>query len=132
MGGTESCTGVISRAFNRVLAQGLEERSSWDRYLRLEGEQSICGRSGARSPGFATSFAAAARREREPGTARLILPDPERFTSAPALLSLAEFAAERGMGDFSEAERIGAYEAADATEGGEWASARPSRRAAPA
>ncbi|SDC43456.1 Phage integrase protein [Variovorax sp. CF079] len=72
----------------------------------------------------------AARREHRPGTARLILLDPDRFASAPALPSLAEFAAVRGMEDFSEAEQIEAYEAAyPAGGGGGRGDARPSRRA---
>jgi hypothetical protein len=43
-------------------------------------------------------FAAAAKRQHKPGTARLILLDPDRFASAPALPSLAEFAAAPGHG----------------------------------
>jgi hypothetical protein len=57
-------------------------------------------------------FAGAAPCERKPGTAQLILLDPERFARAPALPSLAEFGAAQGLEEFSEAEQIEAYEAA--------------------
>ena len=99
-------------AFMRALAQGLDERASWDRYLRLEGEHTDL-RTVRRTIGWIRDeFAAAARREHRPGTARLILLDPDRFPAAPALPSLAEFAAAQGLEDFSETEQIEAYEAA--------------------
>lgn len=99
-------------AFMRALAQGVDERASWDRYLRLEGEHVDLRTVRRTIAWIRDAFAAAARREQKPGTARLILLDPERFTAAPALPSLAEFALARGMEDFSEAEQIEAYEAA--------------------
>ncbi|SDZ70760.1 Site-specific recombinase XerD [Variovorax sp. YR266] len=99
-------------AFMRALAQGVDERASWDRYLRLEGEHVDLRTVRRTIAWIRDAFAAAARREQKPGTARLILLDPERFTAVPALPSLAEFALARGMEDFSEAEQIEAYEAA--------------------
>ncbi|CAN7325834.1 phage integrase family protein [Variovorax sp. LjRoot178] len=123
-------------AFMRALAQGLDERASWDRYLRLEGEHTDLRTVRRTIAWIRDAFAAAARREQKPGTARLILLDPDRFASAPTLPSLAEFAAARGLDDFSEAEQIEAYEAAYPTRGGggqggnkSAGSARPSRRA---
>jgi site-specific recombinase XerD len=119
-------------AFMRALAQGLDERASWDRYLRLEGEHTDLRTVRRTIAWIRDEFAAAAKRKHKPGTARLILLDPDRFTSAPALPSLAEFAAAQGMEDFSEAEQIDAYEAAYPNGGGAGqgrASARPSRRA---
>jgi integrase len=124
-------------AFMRALAQGLDERASWDRYLRLEGEHADLRTVRRTIAWIRDEFAAAAKREHKPGTARLILLDPDRFTSAPALPSLAEFAAAQGMEDFSEAEQIEAYEAAYPAGGGagqgsdsrSGAAARPSRRA---
>lgn len=117
-------------AFMRALAQGLDERASWDRYLRLEGEHTDLRTVRRTIAWIRDEFAAAARREQKPGTARLILLDPDRFASAPALPSLAEFAAARGLEDFSEAEQIEAYEAAyPAGGGGGQGGARPSRRA---
>ena len=113
----------------RALAQGLDERASWDRYLRLEGEHTDLRTVRRTIAWIRDEFAAAARREHRPGTARLILLDPDRFTSAPALPSLAEFAAAQGLEDFSEAEQIEAYEAAYPGSGGGRGGARPSRRA---
>lgn len=120
----------------RALAQGLDERASWDRYLRLEGEHTDLRTVRRTIAWIRDAFAAAARREQKPGTARLILLDPDRFTAAPALPSLAEFAAAQGLEDFSEAEQIEAYEAAYPAGGGggqdgnkSAGSARPSRRA---
>lgn len=123
-------------AFMRALAQGLDERASWDRYLRLEGEHADLRTVRRTIAWIRDEFAAAAKREHRPGTARLILLDPDRFTSAPALPSLAEFAAAQGMEDFSEAEQVEAYEAAYPAGGGagqgsdsRFGAARPSRRA---
>lgn len=123
-------------AFMRALAQGLDERASWDRYLRLEGEHADLRTVRRTIAWIRDEFAAAAKREHKPGTARLILLDPDRFTSAPALPSLAEFAAAQGLEDFSEAEQIEAYEAAYPAPGGAGqgsesrsGAARPSRRA---
>lgn len=115
----------------RALAQGVDERASWDRYLRLEGEHVDLRTVRRTIAWIRDAFAAAARRERRPGTARLILLDPERFTATPALPSLAEFAQAQGMEDFSEAEQIEAYEAAFAQRGGASGRGRgqPSRRA---
>lgn len=126
-------------AFMRALAQGLDERASWDRYLRLEGEHADLRTVRRTVAWIRDEFAAAARREHRPGTARLILLDPDRFAPAAALPSLAEFAAEQGMEDFSEAEQLEAYESAYPDGSGrgragqgsarqDRASARPSRR----
>lgn len=104
-------------AFMRALAQGVDERASWDRYLRMEGEQVDLRTIRRTIAWIRDAFAAAARREQKPGTARLILLDPQRFTAAPALPSLSEFALMQGMEDFSEAEQIEAYEAAFASGG---------------
>lgn len=121
-------------AFMRALAQGLDERKSWDRYLRLEGEHADARTVRRTITWIRDAFAAAARREHRPGTARLILLDPERFSRAPALPTLAEFAAAQGLEDFSEAEQIEAYEAAHpngrrAGQGGQGGQAAVARRA---
>ena len=122
-------------AFMRALAQGIDERTSWERYLRMEGEHVDLRTVRRTITWIRDAFAAAARRERKPGTARLILLDPGRFAASPALPSLAEFAASRGMEEFSEAEQIEAYEAAHprvlgrAGQGGGGGSAPTSRRA---
>lgn len=119
-------------AFMRALAQGLNEQASWDRYLRLEGEHTDLRTVRRTIAWIRDEFAAAARRELRPGTARLILLDPDRFDAAPALPSLAEFAEAQGMEDFSEAEQIEAYEATSPSSGGGGRSGgggQPSRRA---
>ncbi len=118
-------------AFMRALAQGVDERASWERYLRLEGEHVDLRTVRRTIAWIRDAFAAAARREHRPGTARLILLDPERFTASPALPSLAEFAEAQGLADFSEAEQVEAYEAAfpQARGGGGQGGAQPSRRA---
>ena len=120
----------------RALAQGLDQRASWDRYLRLEGEHTDLRSVRRTIAWIRDAFAAAARRERRPGTARLILLDPNRFSAAaPRLPTLAEFAGAQGMEDFSEAEQIEAYEAAypaaggRAGQGGRRSAGQPSRRA---
>ena len=97
-------------AFMRALAQGLDQRASWDRYLRLEGEHTDLRKVRRTIAWIRDEFAAAARRERRPGTARLILLDTQRITAAPALPTLEEFAAAQGMEDFSTAEQVEAYE----------------------
>ncbi len=117
-------------AFMRALAQGVDERASWERYLRLEGEHVDLRTVRRTIAWIRDAFAAAARREHKPGTARLILLDPERFNAAPALPSLAEFAASRGLEEFSEAEQVEAYEAAyPQARAGQGGGAQPSRRA---
>ena len=120
----------------RALAQGLDERASWDRYLRLEGEHADLRTVRRTIAWIRDAFAAAARREQRPGTARLILLDPSGYSDkAPALPSLEEFAQAHGLEDFSEAEQIEAYEAAHPAAGGPGQGGRsgnggqPSRRA---
>lgn len=125
-------------AFMRALAQGLDERASWDRYLRLEGEHTDLRTVRKTIAWIRDEFAAAARRENKPGTARLILLDPDRIKSAPKQPTLVEFAQAQGMEDFSEAEQLEAYEEAyppsarggsgGQGRGGQGASAQPTRR----
>ena len=100
-------------AFMRAVLQGLDEKQSWDRYLRSESEPAD-SRAVRRTIGWIKDeFAAAARREARPGTARLVRLDPERFSGEHKKLpSLEEFALERGLEDFSEAEQSEAFAAA--------------------
>ncbi|WP_213959433.1 phage integrase family protein [Variovorax sp. dw_954] len=97
-------------AFMRALVQGLDENASWNRYLHLEGEYTDLRTVRRTIASIRDQFAAAARRENKPGTARLILMDAERFKAAPALPSLAEFAAANGLEEFSEEEQLEAYQ----------------------
>ena len=112
----------------RALAHGLDERASWDRYLGLEGEHTDLRTVRRTIAWIGDEFAAAAKREHKPGTARLILLDPDRFASAPARPTLAEFAAAPGMEDFSEAEQLEAYEEGYPPAGGQGGSEQTSRR----
>ncbi|MEO7127383.1 MAG: phage integrase family protein [Rhodoferax sp.] len=98
-------------AFMRALVQGVDERISWDRYLRLEGEHTDLRIVRKTIDWIRDEFAAAAKREHRPGTAKLILLDPDRFgqPDGAELPSLEAFAAERGMEDFSEADQAEAY-----------------------
>jgi integrase len=105
-------------AFMRALVQGLDERASWERYLRIEGEHDDLRTVRRTIAWIRDEFAAAARRERRPGTARLILLDSQRVSAAPVMPSLEAFAAEHGMEDFSEADLLEAYQDAYPTTGG--------------
>lgn len=98
-------------AFMRALAQGLDERACWDRYLCAEGEGGDRRQIQHTIRWLRDAFAAAARQERRPGTARLILLDPSRFDGRvrSARPSLEEFARDQGLEDFSEAEQLEAY-----------------------
>jgi hypothetical protein len=78
----------------------------------LEGEHADLRQVRRTIASIRDEFAAAARREHRPGTARLILPDPDRFATARAVPGLPEFDEMCGMTDFSEAEQLEAYEEA--------------------
>lgn len=97
-------------AFMRAVVQGVDLRASWDRYLRLEGESVDLRRVRSTVAWIRSEFAAAARREAKPGTARLVLIDAQQLGDGKPAPTLAEFATERGLEDFSEAEQAQAYE----------------------
>ena len=113
-------------AFMRSVVQGLDVRSSWTRYVAIEGEATDLRRVKSTIAWIRQAFAAAAKRHARPGTARLVLIDIDEVEEAANLPTLAEFAADRGMEDFSEAEQQEAFlEAFGAAAGG----AKQSRRA---
>ena len=60
-------------AFMRALVQGLDERSAWSRYLAQEGDATDLRLVNSTIARIRGEFAAAARREHKPGTARLVL-----------------------------------------------------------
>lgn len=106
-------------AFMRALAQGVDERTSWDRYLRVEGEHTDLRTVRKTIAWIRDAFAAAARREAKPGMARLILLAPRRAATPSANTSafvppptLQAFAEANGLEDFSEEEQVQAYVAA--------------------
>ncbi|HEX8886016.1 MAG TPA: phage integrase family protein, partial [Noviherbaspirillum sp.] len=109
----------------RALIQGIDTRASWNRYLRIEGEHSDKATVRKTIAWLRDEFAAAARRWQRHGAARLVLVDiASAAKDAPALPSLADFIAERGLEDFSEAEQLAAYYAEHGN-----ATGRGSRRA---
>jgi len=111
-------------AFMRAVVQGMDERASWERYLRLADEPTDLRTIRRTVAWIRDAFAAAAHREQRPGTARLILINPETVSTAlPASAesggadgahapTLEEFALSRGLEDFSEEEQIEAYKEA--------------------
>ncbi|GHD05176.1 integrase [Pseudorhodoferax aquiterrae] len=104
--------GIAHFAFMRALVQGIALREAWDRYLQVEGLATDLRLVKGTIDWIRDAFAAAARREDRHGTARLILMDVRRLPdNEPAVPSLEDFAAERGLEDFSEAEQIEAFEA---------------------
>ena len=96
-------------AFMRAVVQGIDLRASWDRYLRTEGEHEDLRKVRSTIARMRTEFAAAARRNARPGTARLVLIDAGEVQETPGLPSLAAFAEERGLEDFSEREQQAAF-----------------------
>ncbi|SCK55301.1 Site-specific recombinase XerD [Variovorax sp. HW608] len=99
-------------AFMRALVQGIDAGEAWDRYLNVEGDRGDARRVRSAIAWMRSAFAAAARREQRPGTARLVLLDAQRWPdtgSAPAPPSLEEFALASGMDGFSEAEQLERY-----------------------
>ena len=96
-------------AFMRSLVQGVDERTAWDRYVRIEGEHSDARKVKSTIAWIRAEFAAAARREAKPGTARLVLMDTALLKDKAVLPTLEEFAVERGMEDFSADEQAEAY-----------------------
>jgi site-specific recombinase XerD len=98
-------------AFMRAVIQGVDEQASWERYLQVEGEHSDVRNVRRTVHWIRDAFAAASKREAKPGTARLILLDAQRIAQAPAAPSLEDFARERGLEEFSEAEQVDAYQA---------------------
>ena len=100
-------------AFMRAVVQGVDMKSSWDRYLRIEGESTDARIVRATIAWMRDEFAAAAKRESRFGVARLVRLDASRIGDETLTLpSLEDFAAAKGLDDFSQAEQTAAYEAA--------------------
>lgn len=113
-------------AFMRAVVQGLDARSSWDRYLRTEGSVGDARQVRSTITWIRDEFAAAAKRHGRFATARLVRLDLERADAVAktsgrtrvALMSLEDFALERGLEDFSYAEQLEAYTEYQAEQGG--------------
>jgi len=115
----------------RAWVQGLDPRASWERYLRLEGDVSDARVVQSTVAWIRDEFAAAARRHARPGVARLVRLQVDRTEAAPAsrqLPSLDEFAADRGLEDFSQAELLELYQEEFGDEQSSPNSARSARR----
>lgn len=115
-------------AFMRGLVQGLPEREMWQRFMEnTEGEyrKTLARRVIAR---LRQEFAAAARRERRHGQARLVLIDVAAIPmNAAPRPSLEQFAQESGWAGFSQREQIEAYQKAYPDAGGDRRAARRER-----
>ena len=108
-------------AFMRALVEGLDLDKSWDRYLATEGNRTDQRVVRSTIAWIRGEFAAAAKRENRPGTARLVLlnlggspQDSPALTSASAPAAqkrptLEAFIQAIGMENFSEAEQIERY-----------------------
>ena len=98
-------------AFMRALVQGVPMAESWARYLANEGGRSDERHIQQTVAWIRHEFAAASRREHRHGTARLLEFDLRRLPDGgPALPSLEDFAFERDLDGFTEAEQTEAYE----------------------
>lgn len=96
-------------AFARAVAQGVDERESWVRYMALEGEHTDVRTVRKTVQWMREEFAAAAARCNKPGTARLVRMDPELLADTAQLPTVDEFAASEGWEDFSHEELLVAY-----------------------
>ena len=96
-------------AFMRTVVQGIDIQASGDRYLQIEGEHGDLRKVKSTIERIRNEFAAAARQHPKPGTARVVLIDADQLEEASGPPSVAAFAAERGLEDFSEAEQQAAF-----------------------
>ena len=95
----------------RAVVQGLDPRESWERYFRVEGEVTDQRTVRATIAWIRDEFAAAAKRQDRHGTARLVRIDATRIADPSLdLPSLEAFAEARGLEDFSQREKLEAYE----------------------
>jgi site-specific recombinase XerD len=113
-------------AFMRSLVEGLDEDASWERYLTVEGDSGDPRVVRSTIAWLRHEFALAAKKHDRFGTARLLRIDATKIADKSLQLpSLEDFAQDRGLEEYSEADQIDAYE----QEFGK-ASARQNRRAA--
>src|SRR5688572_10670492 len=92
-------------AFMRAIVQGVDPTKAWEQYLRLESENTDARKVKSAIAWMRAEFAAAARRESKPGTARLVLMDTAVIGETKQQPTLEEFALERGIEDFSQEEQ---------------------------
>lgn len=116
-------------AYLRSLVQGIAVDQAWDRYLRLEGDRKDIRLVRRTNQWLKDEFAAAARRCKRHGIARLIHIDAQGVQDKLGALikplpSIDDFASERGLEDFSQEDILYAYEEEFGT-----SSVKPSRSA---
>ena len=92
----------------RGVVQGMDPAACWTRFLS-EGAGTNARVVRSTIVWIRGAFAAAAKREAKPGTARLVLIDAVHLADDRPQPTLEAFAIERGMEDFSAAEQLEAY-----------------------
>jgi site-specific recombinase XerD len=98
-------------AFMRAVVQGMDPAGAWDRFLQIEGSHRDARTVRRTLAWIRDAFAAAARRERRPGTAKLVLIDIDKLPPAPEEnVSLEDFIAAAGLEGFSERDQLAAFE----------------------
>ena len=113
LGARERRLGPAHFAFMRALAQGMDLKESWKRFMVVEGDSSDPRLVASTLGWIRTEFARAAAKEQRFGFARLLRLDAARIGArALRLPTLEEFAQERGLEDEREADQVEAYEAA--------------------
>lgn len=113
LGARDRRLGAAHFAFMRALAQGMDLKESWKRFMVVEGDSSDPRLVASTLSWIRTEFARAAAKEQRFGTARLLRLDATRIGArAMRLPTLEEFAQERGLEDEREADQVAAYEAA--------------------
>lgn len=101
-------------AFMRALAQGLDTRTSWDRYMAIEGDGADRSTVLRVVRWVREEFAIAALQLEKPGTARLWRFDESKISEVqgsqkPQQPTLEEFVALKGWEDFSQDMQTHAY-----------------------
>lgn len=96
-------------AFMRAVVQGVDPAGAWDRYLQIEDSHRDARTVRRTLASIRDAFAAAARRERRPGTAKLVLIDIDRLPPSPSDDdSLETFIVASRLEGFSQREQLAA------------------------
>ena len=94
----------------RALVQGVDHKAAWERYMRTEGQARDARLVRSTIAWIHAEFASAARSEDRFGTARLVRLQLKRVPEMnPAVPSLAEFAEDARLEDYSRADQVEAY-----------------------
>jgi len=94
----------------RTVVQGADAASAWDRYLQIEGSHRDARTVRRTLAWIRDAFAAAARRERRPGTAKLVAVDIDKLPPAPSeVVTLETFIVSSGLEAFSQRVQLAAF-----------------------